>query len=110
MPFDKYDIDEINEERHKSIAKSIRSASVDELKKLGNEVFPDVDDPRRETFFQFVEEHSHASIYHATSTDGVHFLYSIDEDRGIWFLPGSGKGKLSAKGCEMMREAIQSRS
>jgi hypothetical protein len=110
MPFDKIDIDTINEERRKSVAKSIRPAGVEELKKLGNEVFHDLDDPWRETFFRFIEEHSHATIYHATATDGVHLLYCRDEDRGIWFLPGSGKGKLSANGRQMMKEAIAGRS
>ena len=110
MPFDKIDIDSINEERRKSVAKSIRPAGVEELKKLGNDVFHDPDDPWRETFFRFIEEHSHAIIHHATSTDGVHFLYCRDEDRGIWFLPGSGKGTLSARGRQMMKEAIERRS
>lgn len=110
MPFDKFDVDSISEERRISIAKSIRPASAEQLKELGDEVFHDVDDPWRETFFQFVEEHTHATIYHATSTDGVHFLYARDEDRGIWFLPGSAKGKLSAKGRQMMKEAIGGRS
>jgi hypothetical protein len=110
MPFDKIDIDSINEERRKSIAKSIRAASAEELKKLGNEVFHDADDPWRETFFRFIEEHSHATIYHATAIDGVNFLYCRDEDRGIWFLPGSGKGALSARGRQMMRKGIEGRS
>jgi hypothetical protein len=42
MPFDKIDIDSITEARRKSIAKSIRTISVEELKKLGNEVFHDL--------------------------------------------------------------------
>ena len=65
MPFDKIDIESITEERRKSIAKSIRTVNVEELKKLGDEVFHDLDDPWREVFFRFVEEHSDATIYHA---------------------------------------------
>jgi hypothetical protein len=110
MPFDKIDIDSITEERRKSVAKSIRPAPVEELKNLGEEVFHDADDPWRETFFRFIKEHSHATIFHATSTDGVHFLYCRDEDRGIWFLPGSGKGILSPRGRQMMKEASEGRS
>jgi hypothetical protein len=110
MPFEKIDIDSIDEERRKSIAKSIRPVSVEELKKLGNEIFHDLDDPWRETFFRFIEEHSHATIHHATSSDGVHFIYCRDEDRGIWFLPGSGKGALSVKGRQMIRAAIEGKS
>ena len=106
MPFEKIDIDSIDEERRKSIAKSIRPVTTEELKKLGDEVFHDIDDPGRETFFRFIEEHSHATIHYATSTDGVHFIYCRDGDRGMWFLPGSGKGILSATGRQMMRDAI----
>ena len=65
MPFDKIDIDSITEERRKSVAKSIRAASFEELKKLGDEVFHDLDDPWRDEFFKFIEEHRDATIYHA---------------------------------------------
>ena len=110
MPFDKIDIDSITEARRKSIAKSIHTISVEELKKLGNEVFHDLDDPWREVFFRFVAEHSHATIHHAITNDGVNMLYCRDEDKGIWFVPGVGKGILSLAGRKMMREAIEGRS
>ncbi len=110
MPFDKIDIESITEERRKSVAKSIRTASGEELRKLGAEVFHDLDDPWREEFFKFVAEHSDATIYHAIASDGVHMLYCPDKEKGIWFLLGSGKGILSPTGRQMMREAIQGRS
>jgi len=75
MPFDKIDIESITKERRKSIAKSIRTISVEDLKKLGDEVFHDLDDPGRETFFRFVAEHSNATIHHAIASDGVNMLY-----------------------------------
>jgi len=110
MPFDKIDMESITEERRKSIAKSIRAVGVEELKKLGNEVFHDVDDPWREVFFRFVAEHGHATIHHAIASDGVHMLYCRDEDKGIWFVPETGKGILSATGRQMMRESIERQS
>jgi hypothetical protein len=110
MPFDKIDIDSITEARRKSIAKSIRTISVEELKKLGNEVFHDLDDPWREVFFRFIAEHSDAVIHYAVASDGVNMLYCRDTDKGIWFVPGTGKGILSATGRQMMREAIVGRS
>ena len=110
MPFDKIDIDNITEERRKSVAKSIRTASPEELKKLGDEVFHDLDDPGRETFFRFVTEHSNATIHHAIASDGVHMLYCPDKDKGIWFMPGVGKGILSPTGRQMMKEAVGGRS
>jgi hypothetical protein len=45
MPFEKFvDIDTISRERRKAIAKSIQPISLEELKKLGEEIF---DDPGR---------------------------------------------------------------
>ena len=105
MPFDKIDIDRILEERRKSVAKSVRAVSLEELKKLGDEVFHDLDDPWREEFFKFIEEHKDSTIYHATASDGVHMLYCPDKDKGIWFVPGLGKGILSPTGRQMMKEA-----
>ena len=109
MPFDKIDIDSIDEERRKSLAKSIRSVSDEELRKLGDKVFHDIDDPGRDEFFKFIEEHKDATIYHAIASDGVHMLYCPEQDKGIWFLPGSGKGILSPTGRQMMTEAIKAR-
>jgi len=45
MPFDKFeDAEAIDQDRRKAIVKSIRIISVEELKKLGEEMF---DDPER---------------------------------------------------------------
>jgi hypothetical protein len=110
MPFDKIDIESITEERRKSVAKSIRTATGKELRKLGEEVFHDLDDPGRDEFFKFIEEHKDATIYHAIASDGVHMLYCPEQDKGIWFLPGAGKGILSPTGRQMMKEAVAGRS
>ena len=45
MPFEKFDLASLDKERRKAIAKSIRIISVEELKKLGEEVFHYADDP-----------------------------------------------------------------
>jgi len=110
MPFDKIDIEGITEERRKSIAKSIHTISVEELKKLGNKVFHDLDDPWRQTFLQFIAEHSDATVHHAIASDDVNMLYCRDTDKGIWFVPGVGKGILSLTGRQMMKEAVGGRS
>ena len=57
MPFDKFDFEAITEERRKSIAKSIRSISPEELKKIGEEIFRFADVPWRRAFFGFTAEH-----------------------------------------------------
>jgi len=107
MPFDKFvDIETTKKERRKAIAKSIRVISGDELKKLGEEIFDDPDRPWRQTFFQLIAEHPRATFYHAFAGEGVIFLYIRDQDKGLWYLPGSGIGPLSEAGRQMMKEAI----
>jgi hypothetical protein len=92
MPFDQIDIDSITDERQKSVAKSIRAASLEELKKLGDEVFHDLDDPWRDEFCKFIEEHRDSTIYHAIASDGVHMLYCPNKDNGIWLCRDSERG------------------
>ena len=107
MPFDKFvDIETINKERRKAITKSIRIISVEELKKLGEEIFDSPDRPWRQTFLSLIAEHPGATFYHASAGEGVIFLYSRDQDKGLWYLPGSGLGRLSEGGRQMMKEAI----
>ena len=107
MPFDKFlDVETINKERRKAIAKSIRIISVEELRKLGEEIFDEPDRPWRQTFFEFITEHPGTTFHHADAGEGVIFLYSRDADKGLWYLRGSGIGPLSVAGRQMMKEAI----
>src|SRR5215472_9350903 len=106
MPFEKFeDVGDIDNERRKTIAKSIRVISGEELRKLGEEMF-DPDRPWRQTFLEFIAEHPGATFYHASAGEGVIFLYARDEDKGLWYLPGSGLGPLSEGGRRLMKEAI----
>jgi hypothetical protein len=106
MPFEQFDLENLDKERRKALAKSVRTISVDELKKLGGELFRYADDPWRETFFRFIAENAGATFHHAVASDGVNFVYCRDQDRGIWFLPGSGMGPLQATGRKVMKEII----
>ena len=108
MPFEKFeDAEAIDNERRKAIAKSIRIISVEELKKLGEEIFDSPDRPWRQTFLSLIAEHPGATFNHASAGEGVIFLYSQDQDKGLWYLPGSGMGPLSVAGRQMMKEAIK---
>ena len=75
MPFEKFDFENLDNERRKAIAKSIRTISVEELKKLGEEIFRYADDPWRETFFRFIAENPGATFHHAITSDGVNIVY-----------------------------------
>jgi hypothetical protein len=107
MPFEKFeDAEAIDNERRKAIAKSIRIISVEELRKLGEEIFDEPDRPWRQTFLSLIAESPGATFYHASAGEGVIFLYSRDNDKGLWYLPGSGVGPLSNGGRRLMKEAI----
>jgi hypothetical protein len=108
MPFEKFeDAEAIDDERRKAIAKSIRIISVEELKKLGEEIFDSPDRPWRQTFLSLIAENPGATFYHASAGEGVIFVYTRDQDKGLWYLPGSGLGPLSEGGRQLMKKAIE---
>ena len=108
MPFEKFEgVEAIDNERRKAIEKSIRTISVEELEKLGEEIFDSPDRPWRQTFLSLIAENPRATFYHASAGEGVIFLYSRDNDKGLWYLPGSGIGALSEAGRQIMKEAIE---
>jgi hypothetical protein len=110
MPFDKFDLEELTQERRKAIAKSIRTVDTEELKKIGEEIFRYAEDPWREAFFRFIAENPGATFHHAVTSDNVNIVYCRDKDKGMWFLPGSGMGPLQARGKKVMKEMIEARS
>ena len=110
MPFDKFvDIDKIDDDRRKSVTKSIRTINVEELKKLAEEIFHSPDDPWKQTLLQLIAENPGGTFYHADAGEGVIFLYSRDINKGLWFLSGNGMGLLSARARQMMKEAFGKR-
>jgi hypothetical protein len=104
---EEFDFEKLTKERRESLAQTIRSISVAEMKTLGNELFPYVDDAWRDAYFGFIAENPGDSFHYATTSDGVHILYCKDKDKGIWFLPGQGKGPLQATGKRVMKELIE---
>jgi hypothetical protein len=107
MPFETFNMDEITQARRKAIAGSIRTISVEELKALGEKLFPFFDDPWRETYFGFIAENSGATFHHAVTHDGVHIIYCHAKNKGMWFLPGTGKGPLQARGLKTLSEIVE---
>ena len=108
MPFENFeDAEAIDNERRKAITKSIRIISAEELRKLGEEIFDSPDRPWRQTFLSVVTENPSGTFYHASAGEGVIVLYSRDDDKGLWYLPGSGIGPLSESGRQLMKKAIE---
>jgi len=106
MPFEQFNLESLDKERRKALAASIRTISVEELKALGETLFRYADDPWREAFFKFIADNRGATFHHAVASDGVNIVYCRDQDKGIWFLPGSGMGPLQATGKKVMKEMI----
>ena len=93
MPFEKFDLESLDKERRKAIAKSIRTISAEELKKLGEEIFHYADDPWRETFFRFIAENAGATFHHAITSDGVNIVYCRDKTKGCGSCPEAAWGR-----------------
>src|SRR5205085_8525533 len=106
MPFEKFeDAEAIDNERRKAIASSIRIISVEELKKLGEEIFDSPDRPWRQTFLSLIAEHPRAPLFTTRPQGkGVIFLTPTIKTKGLWYLPGSGLSRLSEGDRQMMKE------
>jgi|SRR5262245_13931778 len=107
MEHEDLDIAHITEGRSKSIAKTIKVVGIDEVKKIGEELFPFFDDPWREAFFQFLAENTGATFHHANASDTIQILYCHDKNRGIWFIPQVGMGPLQPNGLDVMKQIVE---
>ena len=68
------DIESIMDARRETVEQTIQPIGIDELKSLGEKVFPFLDHPWRHMFFQFLEENSGSTVYHATTNDRLKFF------------------------------------
>ena len=100
------DIEQINEDRRKAIQQNIEVIGVDDLKALGEKLFPYADHPWREKFFEFIEQHSGDTCYHATTNDGIDILYCPATEKGMWYTKARGMGPLSPKAIAAMKEIV----
>jgi len=109
MPTDNPSIDEIHDARRKSIEETIHTVSVEELRSLGEGLFPFLEHSWREKYFSFLNEHAVATFHHATTEDLFHVVYCHAQGRGMWFIPGSGMGPLLEKGLKVLNEIVEGR-
>ena len=99
--------DNTMEERRAMVRKTIRPATIEELKQLAETLFPVVTDPWAERFNTFLTEHSHEKFYLAEAP-GARIVYCRDAGSGIWFIPGTGVGIIQAKGLQALAEIVDS--
>src|SRR5436190_24398504 len=107
MPFESINMNEITEARRKSIATSIRTITVEELRKLGQKIFPLVDHPWRDKFFGFLSENAGETFHHATDSEGVQFIYCRGKEKGMWFVPGTGMGPVQPLGLDIVKKIVE---
>lgn len=100
-------MEEVTEARRKALAETVHTISVEELKALGEGLFPFIDHPWRTKFFDFITEHADATFHHATADERIHIIYCAAEGKGMWFRPGSGMGPLQEKGLQIMKEIVE---
>jgi hypothetical protein len=100
-------MEELTEARRKAVAASIRTISGEELKTLGEQLFPLAGDPWRERYFAFLAENPGATFYHATTHDGVQIVSCPAQDKGIWFKPGIGMGPMQPKGRAILKKIVE---
>jgi hypothetical protein len=109
MPTEVPDINELMEKRRKSVAETIQPITIEELKEIGEGLFPILDHPWRQTFFEFLEQNASARFHHGTTHDRVEIIYCQDQDKGIWFMPGGGVGPLQERGLQILKEIVAKR-
>ena len=100
-------ISEITDERRKALQETIRPITVEELKTVGEEIFPYHDSAWRERYYEFLAENPGSTFYHGTTREGIHIIYCHTKEKGIWYLPGSGLGPLMEKGLKTMKKIVE---
>ena len=103
------DIERINEDRRKGVEQSIQVISMGDLKSLGEELFPFLDHPWRQLFFEFIEEHASDTVYHGKSDDGFEVIYCPATEKGMWFTRSRAMGPLQARAIAAMKEIVGKR-
>lgn len=100
--------DEINEARRRSILKTIRVMSVEELKEFANRIFKTVSDPWYDKYMAFIGENAGKKIYYAKTTDHFEIIYCPEKDAGIWVLEELGKGRLRDDSLGRLKKIVES--
>jgi hypothetical protein len=98
--------DNTMENRRVVVRKTIRPATLDELKQLGEKRFPVVTDPWCEKYSEFLKKNPSAKFYRAETPEGAEIVYCRDVEKGVWFLPGKGMGIIQPRGLQMLAEIV----
>ena len=109
MKAENLNMEEITDARRKAIVASIRTVSPEELKAIGEKIFPFAGDPWRERYFEFVTESAGATFHHATTNDNIQVVYCNTKGKGIWFKEGVSMGPMQPKGLAILKQIVEER-
>jgi len=109
MKAENLNMTEITDARRKAIAASIRTVSPEELKTIGEKIFPFAGDPWREKYFEFLTENAGATFHHATTNDNIQVVYCNAKGKGMWFKEGAGMGPMQPKGLAILKQIVEGR-
>jgi hypothetical protein len=98
--------DDTMENRRAVVRETIRPATLEELKQLGEKRFPVATDPWCERFSAFLAGHPNGKFYLAETPEGAEIAYCRDAGQGVWFLPGKGMGIIQPKGLQVLAEIV----
>lgn len=98
--------DQTIENRRKVVRETIRPATYEELKELGEKRFPVATDPWCEKYHQFLNQHKNSRFFLAETPEGAEIAYCREANNAIWFLPGKGMGVIQPKGLQVLAEIV----
>jgi len=109
LPTEPINFSDILEKRKESARNTIHEASVDEIRTLVTELYPDGNHPFVEIFSKFIEEHRSERIFRGQTSDGIGFVYYPKSNTGIWYqyvgkVPGVGR--LGPNGLKALAEIM----
>lgn len=96
------------ENRRRMVCKTIRRATLEELKTFGMENFPVITDPWCERYNRLLTDHAKAHFYRASTPEGAEIVYCRETGSGMWFLPDSGMGIIQERGLKVLAEIVDS--
>lgn len=94
------------EARRESISKSIRTISIEELKALGERLFPSANDTWREKYFGLIAENPGETFYYAKTSDHFEVVYCHAKNKGIWYQGDFGKGPIPPDSLELLKQIV----
>jgi hypothetical protein len=106
MSYDNDWPDNTMENRRMAVRKTIRPATLEELRELGEKRFPLATDPWCERYNEFLKQQASAKFYRAETPEGAEIVYCKDTGQGIWFLPGRGMGIIQPRGLQLLAEIV----